>query len=151
MKKVKYLFCLFCFGGFWGNGYPVIAQDLAALRWEKRLLLVHVGDTSSTQLVAQLADWAGAPAELEDRQIAVCQVQADWYRWGWDTAVAWRKRDRTLSLAYAPRADFEVVLIGLDAGVKLRQPELLDRESLLARIDGMPMRRAELRRRARER
>lgn len=43
-------------------------------------------------------------------------------------------------------ADFEVVLIGLDGGEKLRQADILTRQKLYALIDGMPMRRAEMRR-----
>jgi hypothetical protein len=38
----------------------------------------------------------------------------------------------------------EIVLIGLDGGVKLRQNEFLGCEDLFAIIDGMPMRRREL-------
>lgn len=41
---------------------------------------------------------------------------------------------------------FEVLLIGLDGGVKLRQAEVLSNEKLFGRIDQMPMRRRELQR-----
>jgi len=41
---------------------------------------------------------------------------------------------------------FEIMLIGLDGGVKLRQSKFLSNEDLFARIDQMPMRRDELER-----
>ena len=39
---------------------------------------------------------------------------------------------------------FEVVLIGLDGGIKLRQTKLVSLDKLFTLIDGMPMRRNEL-------
>lgn len=44
------------------------------------------------------------------------------------------------------KTEFEVVLIGLDGGIKLRQNEILQTEKLFSLIDSMPMRRAEMRR-----
>jgi hypothetical protein len=41
---------------------------------------------------------------------------------------------------------FEVILLGLDGGIKLQQNELLNLEKLYATIDVMPMRRRELER-----
>lgn len=43
-----------------------------------------------------------------------------------------------------PDSGFEILLIGLDGGVKLRQDKVIDAETLFARIDAMPMRRQEL-------
>lgn len=43
-------------------------------------------------------------------------------------------------------AGFEVILLGLDGGVKLRQNELLQLEKLYGTIDVMPMRRQEIKR-----
>lgn len=40
--------------------------------------------------------------------------------------------------------DFEVILIGLDGGVKLRQTEMISLKKLFTLIDGMPMRRREI-------
>ena len=39
---------------------------------------------------------------------------------------------------------FEVILIGLDGGIKLRQAEFLTKEALFNIVDAMPMRRNEL-------
>lgn len=40
--------------------------------------------------------------------------------------------------------DFEVILIGLDGGVKLKQTEMISLKKLFTLIDGMPMRRSEI-------
>ena len=41
--------------------------------------------------------------------------------------------------------DFEVILIGLDGGIKLRQDQTLLKQDLFRIIDAMPMRRNEIR------
>ena len=51
-----------------------------------------------------------------------------------------------LDFQWKEEEPFEVVLIGLDGGVKLRKESPLSKEDLYAIIDGMPMRRAELNR-----
>ena len=45
-------------------------------------------------------------------------------------------------------APFAALLVGLDGGVKARTTEAVDPDAWFARIDAMPMRRAELRERA---
>ena len=40
--------------------------------------------------------------------------------------------------------DFEVILIGLVGGVKLKQTEMISLKKLFTLIDGMPMRRSEI-------
>ena len=55
-------------------------------------------------------------------------------------------RDRDLRVEYSTGADeFAVVLIGRDGGEKLRSAEPVTVEELFGKIDGMPMRRRELR------
>ena len=44
------------------------------------------------------------------------------------------------------KEDFEVILIGLDGGIKLQQTEVLKKEALFNIVDAMPMRRNELNR-----
>ena len=49
-----------------------------------------------------------------------------------------------LSLQKIVADDLHQLLIGLDGGIKLRQNSILTKEKLFAIIDGMPMRRREL-------
>ncbi|MDP5094209.1 MAG: DUF4174 domain-containing protein, partial [Polaribacter sp.] len=51
-----------------------------------------------------------------------------------------------LFLKYNPKnTPFKVMLIGLDGGIKLAQSTVLSKEKLFAIIDGMPMRKREIR------
>ena len=49
-------------------------------------------------------------------------------------------------LKISRKTEFEVFLLGLDGGIKLRQQEIVKTEKLFSLIDGMPMRKAEIRR-----
>jgi hypothetical protein len=44
-----------------------------------------------------------------------------------------------------PTKNFEVFLIGLDGGIKIKQTKPITLEELYQKIDAMPMRRSELR------
>lgn len=123
------------------------ADGLGSVRWEYRPLLLFTPSADHPALGAQstiLADEAGG---LEDRRMAVYVVE----------------RSRVLATfgAPAPEADakalrrrfgvpddaFRVILVGLDGGAKLVSDTPLPTERLFATIDGMPMRRRELRER----
>lgn len=45
------------------------------------------------------------------------------------------------------REDFELLLIGLDGGVKFRQNEPVSHQELFSQVDQMPMRRQEMEKR----
>ncbi|MEM0997972.1 MAG: DUF4174 domain-containing protein [Bacteroidota bacterium] len=130
------------------------AQDLRAHRWENRVVLLvgeEVRAGSSTALPAewaeQLRELAGDPAGLVERKLVVYQVTPQGYRRGLETDGGWRGKADLYWKYSRWRTPFQVLLIGLDGGVKLRQTEVLPRAELFARIDGMPMRKAELQRR----
>lgn len=48
---------------------------------------------------------------------------------------------------FSAKNEFEVILIGLDGSIKLRQMEVLSKEDLIAIIDAMPMRKSEIKNR----
>jgi uncharacterized protein DUF4174 len=119
-------------------------DDLEALRWRNRILLVRAGQ--ATEFARSLS--ATAPqAALEDRDLMVFVESAEG-RW---TAAAGsslsRKlaRDITRFLKDAALSDEDqVLLIGKDGGLKERY-RTFDLEAISAHIDQMPMRRREMR------
>ena len=58
---------------------------------------------------------------------------------------AWRHAEDLFKKFKKTKNGFEIILIGLDGGIKLRQNELLSTRKLFELIDGMPMRQAEIR------
>ncbi|MEM7573053.1 MAG: DUF4174 domain-containing protein [Bacteroidota bacterium] len=121
------------------------AQDLSAYRWQNRVLLVLSGEENEQRATAQLAELAAAKEGLEERKLLVFQVLPNQYRQAVLRNGQWQPTTDIFQ-AYAQDGEFTVVLLGLDGGVKIRQPNVLAVNELFSTIDGMPMRRAELRR-----
>ena len=122
------------------------ASAQVAGRWEARPLLVFAPDEAQAAPQVALLD---DPAR-EDYRLAVYVVTpaAVAPRFGAPApgadAAALRKRFDVSA------GDFRVVLIGLDGGAKLVRGAPVALEELAATIEAMPMRRDELRRRARD-
>ena len=120
------------------------AQDLSEHRWKDRLLLVYTSDRDSEMFRKQLDAWMNDREGLEERKLELYSVTPSLVRRGWSNG-KWEERDDSLDTFLSEKGDFEVVLLGLDGNVKLRQEKLLDSEKLYRTIDAMPMRQNELR------
>lgn len=126
---------------------PATAAGLDALRWEKRPLLVFAPAAADERLASQIK-WLGAhPDGLRDRRLAVYAIV------GADVVATLGAPAPDVSatllrsrFGVAP-GEFRVVLVGLDGGAKLAEAAPVAAGRLFGMIDGMPMRREELRRR----
>lgn len=123
------------------------SQDLSSHQWEDRLILILTDDSSNTVYQKQVDELYSDQQGLNDRKLEIYTILSDKF-----------KRDDRENLGWIPSTDlydeykqsdepFEILLIGLDGGIKLRQSEFLANEDLFGRIDQMPMRRNELRNR----
>jgi hypothetical protein len=117
-------------------------QDLKQHRWVQRVLIVTAKDTHL--LKEQMDSLSKDIKGLQERKLAIYQVTPNGYAKG-TRITNWTKTKDFYQRITKRKKDFEVILIGLDGGVKLRQTELLTLEKLFTLIDGMPMRRAEIR------
>jgi hypothetical protein len=105
-------------------------EDLEAYRWSARPVLVFAPDSDDARYTEQIALLRAAEAGLAERDIVVLT----------DTAP-----DEKGRLRAALAVDgFEVLLVGKDGGVKLRQETPLSVDDLFATIDAMPMRQREM-------
>ena len=120
-----------------------LAQELEQHRWQERVLLVFGEQEDTPALKKQFELLTQAQEGLEERKLVVYQVLPDY------CSLMFQQKEsipRSPSFKHKKtKAPFEIVLIGLDSGVKLRQTKILTTEELFALIDGMPMRKAELR------
>lgn len=108
---------------------------IAAMRWEKRILLVGATDARDPLLDEQRRIIATWKADADDRDLAMVEIIGDDVRGVSDTAPSLRRRYKL------PATGFAVVLIGKDGGVKLRQTRPIPAATLQGTIDAMPMRR----------
>lgn len=115
------------------------AATVSDMRHQRRVLIVAAPSETDARRNAQRAALDAMPKDLDDRDVTVVEVTGDTVRGATDSAAALRKRWRL------PKAAFGVVLVGKDGHAALRRAEPIDRATLVATIDAMPMRRAGLR------
>ncbi|WP_426263371.1 DUF4174 domain-containing protein [Sphingomonas sp. PWP1-2] len=114
----------------------IAAATVADMRYERRVLIVAAPNEADARRIAQRASLDAMPQELGDRDVTVVEVTGDSVRGATDSAAALRTRWRL------PKAAFGIVLVGKDGNAALRRAEPIDRATLVATIDAMPMRRA---------
>lgn len=123
----------------------ISAQNLNHHRWENRLILILTNDTSAPEYQKQIDEFKSQQKGMDERKLMVYHITPNQYRTGLKENNNWKKSTDLYSQFNKGKKDFEVILIGLDGGIKLRQDELLTCQKLFSTIDVMPMRRAEMR------
>lgn len=123
----------------------LMSQDLSQYRWQNRLIVLQASaegeDICQQQLQVLEEDVEG----LMERKLIVVQLAESESRIHLPKPLPLELNEKDQKRFRASGKPFSFILIGLDGGVKLRSHELVSREYLYALIDGMPMRRAELR------
>ena len=119
------------------------SQKIAQYEWENRVLMVFTDDKDSKKFKEQIELLKNEKEGLEERKLIVFQVLPNFFNFNfekrWNPSPSFHQK-------YNPeKADFKIILIGLDGGIKLHQNEILTTEKLFAIIDGMPIRKNELR------
>ena len=122
-------------------------QDLSVHKWKERILVVKSNEADNEVLQKQLEQFKGAEAGLKERKLVLYVIRDSEYDFVDYTADLNREdgqlKEGAIQRLFKSSKDFEVLLIGLDGGVKLRQTEILTREELFRTIDSMPMRRSD--------
>lgn len=118
---------------------PASANPLSQYLWSNRPLLIFAAGEGDPALRHMRRALAQRRRDVADRDMVIVEILAE----GPDSADAETLR-RRFDVA---EEDFRVVLVGKDGGEKLRTgtPPALD--EVFALIDGMPMRRREIRER----
>jgi hypothetical protein len=124
------------------------AQNLKKHKWKNRILIVKSSDLKSKKYQEQLNEFKSSFQELIDRKIILYKITGDDfvlidYRSSESNnsgKISRKLNDKILN----EKEDFEVILIGLDEGIKLQQTEILMKEDLFKIIDSMPMRKNEI-------
>lgn len=122
-----------------------VVDPLSALRWESRVLLVFAESDDADEVAAMQAALQSFEPEMIERDLKVGWLLVDG-----DSRLDDRTIDREQANALRQRTrvdagSFAVLLIGKDGGVKARYDQVPDLRSVFALIDGMPMRRQEMR------
>ena len=123
------------------------SQDIAKHRWQNRLIMVIVKDYNNETFIEQLSVLNTCKAGLLERKLLIYQILPDKYKVSatYGNEVSWNSGNLLFEQFRSSDASFEIILVGLDGGIKLRKQDLLDCKELWAVIDNMPMRQAEIR------
>ncbi|MGB3464591.1 MAG: DUF4174 domain-containing protein [Cyclobacteriaceae bacterium] len=123
--------------------FPTFAQNLDEFRWKNRIIVVYAGDSDNEQFTSQIALLESSLPELKERKLILLKADdhriTDQYNQRYDAALHEELRELKKE-----GSGFEILLIGLDGGVKMRKTKVVERSEIFGLIDTMPMRRAEM-------
>ena len=122
-------------------------QDLSQHQWKARLILLLTDDESDSVYNQQLSILNSDADGVKERKLIVYTILPEKYKVQEALNFQWYSGSSTYDKYKKTPGSFEFVLIGLDGGVKKRKAgSPMKLNELYGTIDGMPMRRAELRR-----
>jgi len=128
----------------------VNGQILEQHQWQNRIVLILAQGSDNQMVKKQLAEFDRSAEGMLDRKLVVYQVLSNRYRVfdfkNEKQVNHWQDSSELYEQFSVNNADFQVVLIGLDGGKKAAKYELITTQDLFGRIDQMPMRQSELRR-----
>lgn len=122
------------------------AQDLSQYRWQNRLVLLLTNDETNPEYLQQLKIVEGDKKGVEERKIIVYRSTPNVVYTGAEKKAHNTANEKIYKKYKKSDSAFEIILIGLDGGEKLRKESCIPLEELYALIDIMPMRQAEIRR-----
>ena len=135
------------------NNQMMNGQNLDEHEWENRILIIHSDDENDVLVHTQLDEFIRFPSEMRERKLILYQYRGKQYQIQdfADTKIKtkWKEVESLPKPIREMSPSVEIILIGLDGGVKLRQEKILTRAELFRIIDSMPMRRQEMRRKNR--
>lgn len=122
------------------------AQDLKKHRWRQRVIIILTENRDNALFNEQVSELEKHLNGLEARKLIVYQLSPKSYKINFSEANQWIENTSLYENFSKTELPFQVLLIGLDGSIKLRQAKLLSAASLFETIDAMPMRRTEMRR-----
>lgn len=122
----------------------VCAQDLSSLRWKSRVLLLYTNDLAHPEYTKMEESLLSDKPGVKDRKLVIFTIHGKRFSRGLPAA-QWQKGKFGFTNEENPVNGFGMKLVGLDGGVKFTSKKAISIAELWTVIDGMPMRRNELR------
>jgi hypothetical protein len=121
------------------------ADPLEDYRWEKRVLLIFADSDKEPEIRSLDESLEASACAIADRDLIIGRILASG-----DSSLEGASISREAGLMLMDRhqvtpGSFAVLLVGKDGGLKARYDTVPDLTRVFALIDGMPMRRMEMR------
>ncbi len=118
-------------------------QQIEKHTWKERVLIILTHNKENAIYKQQLAAFNSDTEGIKERKLVVYSVTPAAYATGtfdllWTVNTTFYKRYKKTN------DNYEILLIGLDGGIKLRNTTLLTLKDLYGIIDAMPMRKGAL-------
>lgn len=118
------------------------SQQIEKHQWKHRVLLIFSEAKNGVTLKKQLQLLEKDKEGLQERKLIVYSFTKTEFRYQFENE--WQKSSEIYEQFVKSNNPFQVFLIGLDGGIKLDTSQLLTLQQLFNTIDGMPMRKREL-------
>ena len=120
-------------------------MDLTQFQWKNRLLFLFAPDRSNPLFDKMQSEIAKQPYEVEDRDMVIFEILEQGPS-RMDTAPLDRQTANSIRAHFdVPKGLFTLILVGKDGGVKLKRNDQVNLSDVFGRIDSMPMRQNEMR------
>jgi len=119
-------------------------QDFNSHKWNDRILIILADSPNNKTFKKQFDQLLQVQKGLKDRKLVIYLFTPDGQNCDLQLLNFVSNTQRYSDLKKF-KNDFEILLVGLDGGIKLHQNTLLPAQQLFDRIDAMPMRAQELR------
>ncbi len=126
------------------------AQPMEGHRWKDRVLLILAENSTDVEFRRQVLALTAEKEPMAERIGAVYRVFPNSFSPGL-AGTSVESREAGPLYGMDPENGFGLLLIGLDGGVKLRSDTFVAPGELWGLIDSMPMRRAEVRKKGKNR
>lgn len=124
------------------------SDPLSQYRWKNRPLLIFAENAADHNVQAARNALQALECEIEDRDMVIGWIFEEGESRLGATGISSRAGDNIRARLRVRRGEFTAVLVGKDGGVKARYAKAPDLQDVFSLIDGMPMRRSEMRQRA---
>ncbi|CAL2093004.1 DUF4174 domain-containing protein [Tenacibaculum sp. 190524A05c] len=130
---------------------PAQNLDLSKFEWKNRVLLTVSNSNSSSLASEQMTVFNLNAKGFKERKLILFEIQPERYRKFTFNDISsiktdWKYSNKPYLKYKSKKARFKALLIGLDGGIKnTKTNKIFTQADLFAIIDGMPMRKRELR------
>jgi hypothetical protein len=121
-------------------------NPLSKYQWKNRILVIYASDTNDAKNQEQQNKYNLSKAEYYERDLLVFRLSDNNLR-NLTNSIYMGTNISALKefLSIENNDNFKVFLIGKDGSIKLQSEQVLSNQKLFTTIDGMPMRRNEMR------
>ncbi|MCP4884145.1 MAG: DUF4174 domain-containing protein [Flavobacteriales bacterium] len=123
-------------------------QNLEQHEWNDRILIVKAESEASKTYQNQIEELRNSSSALKERKLMIYQVIGNKYElvdYDNPEIIGSGEVSNQMNVNILnKKIPFEIILIGLDGGIKLKKSDIIRKEELFNLIDSMPMRSSEL-------